>query len=103
MSAAIFLLAFRQIKLMIKTPATWICPSGDDSLLVHEMCCSNLSLVQAEENARLQAQQNYEEMIELARQTLIINNIEFDCPICFTPVEVGEGVTLRDCLHCFCK
>ncbi len=38
-------------------------------------------------------------------QDLIITNLDpqelFECPVCFTLV--GQKVTLRDCLHDFCK
>ena len=34
---------------------------------------------------------------------LIPNDIEFDCPICLVPVEVGEGIKLRRCHHYCCK
>lgn len=30
------------------------------------------------------------------------NTDEFDCPICFVPCDVGDGIKLRDCLHQFC-
>lgn len=30
------------------------------------------------------------------------NSDEFDCPICFVPCNVGDGIKLRDCLHQFC-
>ena len=31
------------------------------------------------------------------------NTKAFDCAICFVGYEPGEGVTLRGCLHQFCK
>ena len=34
---------------------------------------------------------------------LISNDEEFDCPVCYITVEVGEGVKLRNCLHHCCK
>lgn len=42
-------------------------------------------------------------ILEAAQQNLIPNQDEFDCGICFTPVEPGEGVVLRECLHRFCR
>lgn len=33
-----------------------------------------------------------------------IENIEpFQCPICLTEIDIGEGVVLKNCLHMFCK
>ena len=34
---------------------------------------------------------------------LIPNGVEFVCPICFVPVEVGQGIKLRRCHHHYCK
>ena len=34
---------------------------------------------------------------------LIPNDVEFDCPVCYYPLEVGEGVKLSRCRHHCCK
>ena len=34
---------------------------------------------------------------------LMHNDEEFDCPVCYMPIEVGEGVKLRKCFHNICK
>ena len=34
---------------------------------------------------------------------VIPNDIEFDCPICCVPTEIGKGVKLRRCHHYCCK
>ena len=34
---------------------------------------------------------------------VIPNKEPFDCLICFSPIEIGEGVVLRNCLHNFCR
>ena len=39
----------------------------------------------------------------MANKQLIPNDEEFECPICMSPIEVGEGVKLRECLHNCCK
>ena len=49
------------------------------------------------------ARENYEKMMDMANKQLIPNDVEFDCPICIVPIEVGEGVKLRECLHHCCK
>lgn len=47
---------------------------------------------------------HYLELLSLDNLNDIASNKEsFDCAICFTSCEIGEGVVLRDCLHTFCK
>ena len=55
---------------------------------------------QEEEVAR---ERNFVTLLQTAQQSLIPNQEEFDCGICFVPVEPGEGVVLRECLHRFCR
>lgn len=50
-----------------------------------------------------QAQQNFRSLKQAEEADFVTNNEKFDCPICFSEAEVGEGVTLRGCLHQFCK
>ena len=49
---------------------------------------------------RLQSQQELE---RLAAETLLVNDQEFECAICYTDVAPGDGVRLHQCLHQFCK
>ena len=51
----------------------------------------------------LAREENLAALLQTAQQTLIPNPEEFDCGICFVPVEPGEGVVLRECLHRFCR
>ena len=41
--------------------------------------------------------------MDMANRQLVPNDEEFECPICFLPIKVGEGVKLRECLHHCCK
>lgn len=51
-----------------------------------------------------QTENQYLELLQLENSGGIVPNSEpFDCPICFVTFEEGTGVTLRDCLHKFCK
>ncbi|XP_072918231.1 ranBP-type and C3HC4-type zinc finger-containing protein 1 isoform X1 [Hemitrygon akajei] len=58
---------------------------------------------QYEKSMVLERQKNYQQMLETDDQNLVSASEEFDCPICYTSLEHGEGVTLRECLHSFCK
>uniref|UniRef100_A0A3Q3W7K6 RanBP-type and C3HC4-type zinc finger-containing protein 1 n=1 Tax=Mola mola TaxID=94237 RepID=A0A3Q3W7K6_MOLML len=48
-------------------------------------------------------QRNYMHFLAVEDQNLIPNSTETDCPICFSSLQPGEGVVLRECLHTFCR
>ena len=47
--------------------------------------------------------ENFQALMQAEEEPLVTNDEQFDCPICMTEVEPGEGVRLRGCLHQFCK
>lgn len=54
--------------------------------------------------APVQRQSHYLELLTLDNINDIATNSDaFDCAICFMPIDAGEGVVLRDCLHTFCR
>ncbi|KAM7422960.1 hypothetical protein PAMA_010816 [Pampus argenteus] len=55
-------------------------------------------LAQQEERER-----NYLHFLKMDDQNLIPNASDMDCPICFSPLQPGEGIVLRECLHAFCR
>lgn len=52
---------------------------------------------------RQQVQENFRALVQAEEMDFVPNNEKFDCAVCFGEIEAGEGVTLRDCLHQFCK
>ena len=57
-----------------------------------------------EQERQLQLREdNYQKLMEAANQDLIEVDHEFECSICITDVDVGDGVMLHECLHSFCK
>lgn len=46
---------------------------------------------------------HYSELLDLDSSDIISNAEPFDCPICLTVCERNFGITLRNCLHVFCK
>lgn len=48
-------------------------------------------------------ERNYLSLLAAEEQSLIPNATEADCPICLCPVEPGDGIVLRECLHVFCR
>lgn len=59
-----------------------------------------LCVIKAQQEER---EKNYMDFLATEEQSLIPNNTEIDCPICFSIIQPGEGAVLRDCLHAFCR
>lgn len=59
--------------------------------------------IKTENNSEEIKLKRYEELMSLENRDLIPNSEPFDCPICFVTYAPEEGVTLRDCLHTFCR
>ncbi|XP_046879964.1 ranBP-type and C3HC4-type zinc finger-containing protein 1 [Hypomesus transpacificus] len=47
--------------------------------------------------------ENFARLVMLDGQDLIPNPDCVDCRICYLDLQPGEGVLLRECLHCFCR
>ncbi|RZC31943.1 uncharacterized protein BDFB_000628 [Asbolus verrucosus] len=47
--------------------------------------------------------QTYLQLVNLDNTDLVENREAFECVVCFMEIPPGEGVTLRECLHQFCK
>ncbi|XP_044268651.1 uncharacterized protein LOC123013867 [Tribolium madens] len=50
-----------------------------------------------------QADQTYLQLVNLDNKDLVENREPFECLVCFMEIAPGDGVTLRECLHQFCK
>lgn len=46
---------------------------------------------------------HYLQLLNLDNADLVENTELFNCPVCFLDIPPKDGVTLRDCLHQFCK
>lgn len=42
-------------------------------------------------------------LYRLAAQNLVPNYEAFECQVCCADYEVGEGIILKNCFHCFCE
>lgn len=47
--------------------------------------------------------QTYRQLMDLDNTDLVENTEPFECVVCFLEVPPHDGVTLRECLHQFCK
>ncbi|KAJ3611342.1 hypothetical protein NHX12_021358 [Muraenolepis orangiensis] len=55
---------------------------------------------QAKEEER---RENFARLVRLDGQDVVSNPEAVDCRICYVDLRPGEGVLLRECLHCFCR
>ncbi|XP_038606145.1 ranBP-type and C3HC4-type zinc finger-containing protein 1 [Tachyglossus aculeatus] len=86
-------------------------PEGYRVPATHRPDSDERARIRTEEDAlrryhqRRQRQQegNYQELVEVDAQNLVPTDGPVDCPICFTTLEPGQGVVLRECLHAFCR
>lgn len=44
----------------------------------------------------------YKDLLDLEQQGLIYNTESFECKICFTEIDVSQGILIRECLHQYC-
>lgn len=47
--------------------------------------------------------ENFARLVMLDGKDLVPNPDAVDCRICYLDLQPGEGVLLRECLHCFCR
>ncbi|KAG9347699.1 hypothetical protein JZ751_003712 [Albula glossodonta] len=47
--------------------------------------------------------ENFARLVMMDGQDLVPNPESVDCRICYLDLQPGEGVLLRECLHCFCR
>ncbi|VEN56802.1 unnamed protein product [Callosobruchus maculatus] len=47
--------------------------------------------------------QTYQQLVKLDNADLVENQEPFECVVCFMEIAPHQGVTLRECLHQFCK
>ncbi|KAM9410777.1 LOW QUALITY PROTEIN: ranBP-type and C3HC4-type zinc finger-containing protein 1 [Pholidichthys leucotaenia] len=62
-----------------------------------------LALLQYTQAQQEERERNYMHLLATEEQNLFPNPTETECPICFSPLEPGEGIILRECLHTFCR
>ncbi|XP_057373171.1 uncharacterized protein LOC130694045 isoform X2 [Daphnia carinata] len=89
--------------------AGWTCPG---CALVNpttrsgcKACAYKRPMDQSETNDDIkETRVDYKKLVDLQDQSDVVTNAEsFDCPVCLMTVPAGVGVTLRECLHNFCR
>ncbi|KAL6464835.1 hypothetical protein MHYP_G00271520 [Metynnis hypsauchen] len=62
-----------------------------------------LASLQYEQSIIEEREKNFYNLLETDAHDLVSNTEELDCTICYCTVMPGEGATLRECLHSFCR
>ncbi|XP_035244055.1 ranBP-type and C3HC4-type zinc finger-containing protein 1 [Anguilla anguilla] len=61
------------------------------------------ALMQYQQALEDQRQKNFQNLLQTDEHSLVPNDTELECPVCFIPILPGEGAILRECLHTFCR
>lgn len=56
-----------------------------------------------EPDVKFETKTDYQNLLALNDINLVQNAEQLECPICFSDVDIGEGATLQECLHSFCR
>ncbi|XP_032897671.1 ranBP-type and C3HC4-type zinc finger-containing protein 1 isoform X2 [Amblyraja radiata] len=80
-------------------PRTYI-PDQEELQRMNE---EDAAFEQYEQSMVLERERNYQLILETDDQNLVSASEEFECSICLITLDQREGVTLRECLHIFCK
>lgn len=51
----------------------------------------------------MERSENFARLVMMDSQDLLPNPEPVECRICYADLQRGDGVLLRECLHCFCK
>ncbi|GLV42308.1 ariadne 1 [Carabus blaptoides fortunei] len=65
--------------------------------------CEVCGLIRNEAEDKGNDNQTYLQLVNLDNEDLIKNAERFECLVCFAECQPNEGVTLRECLHQFCR
>uniref|UniRef100_A0A3B5L911 RanBP-type and C3HC4-type zinc finger-containing protein 1 n=1 Tax=Xiphophorus couchianus TaxID=32473 RepID=A0A3B5L911_9TELE len=86
-------------------PENYIIPGGHqpDPLELRRILQEKESIRQYQQAKEQEQRENFDRLVKMDGQDLVPNPEPVDCKICFVDLQSGEGVLLRECLHCFCK
>ncbi|XP_030633698.1 ranBP-type and C3HC4-type zinc finger-containing protein 1 [Chanos chanos] len=82
-----------------KVPETY----QPDEQEIHRLQQEELAHMQYQQALEEERRRNFNMLMETDSESLVKNSEEIDCTICYCPVVPGEGATLRECLHSFCR
>ncbi|XP_028290069.1 ranBP-type and C3HC4-type zinc finger-containing protein 1 [Gouania willdenowi] len=86
-------------------PESYAIPGGyrPDALELKRIQQEKEAIRQYQQARESERRENFARLVRTDGQDLVPNPEPLDCIICYKDLRPGEGVLLRECLHCFCK
>ncbi|XP_015209658.1 ranBP-type and C3HC4-type zinc finger-containing protein 1 [Lepisosteus oculatus] len=86
-------------------PVGYVVPGGyrPDPEELHRIQQEKEAVRQYQQVREAERQRNFARLVQTDSQDLVPNRESVECRICYLELQPGEGVLLRECLHCFCR
>ncbi|XP_041823587.1 ranBP-type and C3HC4-type zinc finger-containing protein 1 isoform X2 [Melanotaenia boesemani] len=86
-------------------PESYVIPGGyqPDALELRRIQQEKEAIRQYQQAKEQERRENFARLVMMDGQDLVPNPEPVDCRICYMDLPSGEGVLLRECLHCFCR
>nr|XP_046226910.1 ranBP-type and C3HC4-type zinc finger-containing protein 1 isoform X2 [Scatophagus argus] len=86
-------------------PESYVIPGGykPDALELQRIQREKEAVRQYQQAREEERRKNFAQLMMMDSQDLLPNPEPVECRICYMDLKPGEGVLLRECLHCFCK
>uniref|UniRef100_A0A3Q3VTK0 RanBP-type and C3HC4-type zinc finger-containing protein 1 n=1 Tax=Mola mola TaxID=94237 RepID=A0A3Q3VTK0_MOLML len=86
-------------------PESYVVPGGyrPDALELRRIQQEKEAIRQYQQAREEERMENFARLVMMDSQDLLPNPEPVDCRICYVDLQPGDGVLLRECLHCFCK
>ncbi|XP_029979191.1 ranBP-type and C3HC4-type zinc finger-containing protein 1 isoform X1 [Sphaeramia orbicularis] len=86
-------------------PESYVIPGGyrPDALELRRIQQEKEAIRQYQQAREEERRENFARLVMMDGQDLVPNPESVECRICYVELQPGEGVLLRECLHCFCR
>uniref|UniRef100_A0AAX7T8Z4 RanBP-type and C3HC4-type zinc finger-containing protein 1 n=1 Tax=Astatotilapia calliptera TaxID=8154 RepID=A0AAX7T8Z4_ASTCA len=86
-------------------PENYVVPGGyrPDTLELRRIQKEKEAIRQYQQAREEERRQNFARLVMMDGQDLVPNPESVECRICYAGLQPGDGILLRECLHCFCR
>ncbi|XP_072234192.1 ranBP-type and C3HC4-type zinc finger-containing protein 1 isoform X1 [Leuresthes tenuis] len=86
-------------------PESYVIPGGyqPDALELRRIQQEKEAIRQYQQAKEEERRENFARLVMMDGQDLVPNPEPVECRICYIDLPSGEGILLRECLHCFCR